>query len=224
VNLTDPAGATVIDNGALTIASAASATFAGVLSGSGGLTEDGPGVLTLSGTGSAFSGEVTISGGSVVLAKAGAIGAGAIAFEAAGASVTLKIGSGAAPTSGGTFANTLTDFDNTGDSVDLTALTWSAGAVAILSGSILTLTDGGKSYNFNLAGETDSAYAVTSDTGGGTLITPSGEGDVVRFAQVIAAFGATSNAQIEAITATAAHSAHGWFTQPASPHFHNPLP
>jgi hypothetical protein len=47
-----------------------------------------------------------------------------------------------------------------------------AGASAKVVGATLVLTDGGKTYTFDIAGGTAGAYPVLSDGHGGTLIDP----------------------------------------------------
>jgi uncharacterized delta-60 repeat protein len=63
-------------------------TFAGVISGTGTLTKQGGGVLTLSGA-NTFSGATTVSAGTLRLAGAGTLGSGVLTF-AAGASLDLN--------------------------------------------------------------------------------------------------------------------------------------
>ena len=52
-------------------------TFAGIISGTGGLTMNGPGALTLSGS-STYSGGTAVNGGTLILANNSALGTGAV--------------------------------------------------------------------------------------------------------------------------------------------------
>ncbi|WP_348935889.1 autotransporter domain-containing protein [Aquabacter sp. CN5-332] len=76
----------VLGSKALTISQSADATFAGAFSGSGSLTKQGGGALTLSGDSSGFSGTTTISAGSLLLRN------GATTVAQLGGTVTVAEG------------------------------------------------------------------------------------------------------------------------------------
>jgi autotransporter passenger strand-loop-strand repeat protein len=206
-------GGSLVDDGAVRVAAAR--TFRGAMSGSGALAVLGSGDLVLSGDGSAFAGSAVINGGTIELATSGAIGSGGVVFGGGTGSHTLQID---APAAGGTFANVISNFSGTHDFIDLRGLAYVAGASATVSGGVLTLSDGGHTYKFDLAGAIGSAgtlYPVTSDGHGGTLIDPR----VATFAQAAAAFSPTAagplspissgGARAHAVMAAAAGSAGG---------------
>jgi autotransporter-associated beta strand protein len=162
-------------------------TLAGTLSGAGSLVVAGAGDLLLSGSGAAFAGRALIEGGTLELAKSGALGTGFVEFAApASGSAVLQIDAADAPAAGGTFANVLSNFSAAGEDIDLPSIAFVAGAAtnAKIVGSTLVLTEGGKTYKFTVAGSTAGAYPVLSDGHGGTLIDP----EAARFAQTAAAF------------------------------------
>jgi autotransporter-associated beta strand protein len=80
------------------------AIFAGSLSGAGGIEKANTGALTLSGSGSGYTGTLSLSGGTLVLGSASALG-GTLAFNGGvlqyGAGVTTDISSRIAPLTGG---------------------------------------------------------------------------------------------------------------------------
>ena len=84
ISATDASGTQIILTGALTVGSAASTTFDGVVSGSGTLIKVGAGALTLSGNNN-FNGGLTVSAGMVVAGSSSALGA-------SGGSVTVQSG------------------------------------------------------------------------------------------------------------------------------------
>ena len=166
IGLTNPGGATLIDNGVAMVSGAVA--FAGALTGAGQIIEEGAGALVLGGSANGFTGEVVISGGSVELATANGAGSGSFGFKAPSGAISLRIDGAAAPGIGGTFSNTLVDFNTTNESVDLASIVYSAGASVSVAGGVLTLSDGGHSYNFNLSGMVATTYGVTKDSGTGT--------------------------------------------------------
>ncbi len=186
--LTLPLGGVVIDNGALVISGATPTTLAGTLSGSGTLVENGPGTLILSGADTGFAGGVVISGGVVELAKAGGVGSSSITFASSAVSATLLIETADQPAVGATFASTLDNFDQTYEGLDLRGLAYVSGATAVLSGSTLVLTDGGKVYNFKMGDTPGAAFTVKSDGLGGTLIND--PHNTTLMVQAMAGFGA----------------------------------
>ncbi|HZZ89914.1 MAG TPA: hypothetical protein VFE13_16420 [Caulobacteraceae bacterium] len=172
--LTLSGGATLIDNGTVRIGS--QRTFAGALSGKGVLAVAGAGDLIVSGAGSAFTGRAVMSGGTLELAVAKAIGAGQVVFAATGATKTLQIDAADAPKPGDAFANTVSNFSKPVDNIDFRSIAFVSGATAVVSsmldGPTLIITDGGHTYGLHLEGSIAASYDVTSDGHGGMLVTP----------------------------------------------------
>ena len=56
------------------------------------------------------------------------------------------------------------------DGLDLRGVAFVSGATAVVSGTTLAVTDGGKVYDFKLGGTIGASYHVTSDGHGGTLV------------------------------------------------------
>jgi hypothetical protein len=148
----------------------------------------------IGGAGAAFSGRVAIEGGTVELATSGALGTGEVQFVNP---AVLQIDAADAPKAGGAFANTISDFSGAGEDIDLRSLAFVAGATAAVSGGVLTLTDGGKTYKFDLTGTTAAAYQVTSDGHGGTQIDPKAS----LFTQAAAAFAPAAAAKTGIVSA-----------------------
>jgi hypothetical protein len=149
----------------------------------------------------------------IELARAGAIGTGYVQFvNPASGSAVLQIDAADAPAAGGTFANTLSNFDGANEDIDLRSIAFVSGATAMVTGSTLVLTDGGKTYTFKIAGGVAALYPVLSDGHGGTLIdpeaAPSGPNNptavepqpvvppVIAFAQAAAAFAPMQGANV----------------------------
>jgi autotransporter-associated beta strand protein len=106
------AGGINLGNGTLTTGSNSS-TFAGTISGNGGLTKTGPGTLTLSGSNS-FTGDTVISGGTLVLASSNALASDAVISMGSGSTLQLSgrtvvgaIDQGAGTITGGTLVSSL---------------------------------------------------------------------------------------------------------------------
>jgi autotransporter passenger strand-loop-strand repeat protein len=189
-------GGVLIDEGEVRIVGAGK--LAGTVSGSGSIVEAGGGDVLLSGSGAAFGGRAVISGGTLELATAGALGTGSVDFvEPATGSAVLQIDAGDAPTAGGTFANVISNFSGANEDIDLRSIAFVAGASATVSGGVLTLSDDGKTYKFDLAGSIAGAYPVLSDGHGGTLIDPK----AIAFTHAAAAF-APSHAAIAALVSS----------------------
>ena len=207
-DLTLISGGRLTDNGQVRVAGAG--TLAGDIAGSGAIVELGGGDLLLSGGGASFTGSAVISGGTIELGKAGQLGTGAVVFtEPTTGSAVLQIDAGDAPAAGGTFANVISNFSGANDDIDLRSIAFVAGASASVVGSTLTLSDGGKTYKFTLAGTIAGAYPVLSDGHGGTLIDPTAgapkaiEPKVVAFAHAAAAFAAPGAANFALVSSTA---------------------
>jgi autotransporter passenger strand-loop-strand repeat protein len=202
-------GGEVIDDGEMRFAGAGA--LDGTLKGSGLLVQAAAGDLVLSGSGATFDGKAVISGGTLELATSGALGKGGVSFEepAAGSAV-LQIDAADAPAAGGTFANRIDDFSGAHEEIDLRSIAFVSGAKAKVVGSTLVLTDGGKSYSFDIGGSVAGAYAVVSDGHGGTLIDP----HAALFAQTAAAF-APSDAASTALVSSPSPADHTPFLHAA---------
>jgi autotransporter passenger strand-loop-strand repeat protein len=197
LGLTVRAGGTVIDDGKMRYSGVGS--LDGSLEGSGSIAQTAAGDLVLSGAGAAFSGRAVIEAGTIELATAGALGTGTVQFvEPSTGSAVLQIDAADAPVAGGTFANTLYEFNGANEDIDLRSIAFVSGAKAKIVGSTLVLTDGGKTYTFNVGGTTAGAYPVLSDGHGGTLIDPK----AATLTQAIAAFAPPSAATAGPISRT----------------------
>jgi len=186
-------GGVLVDDGEVTITGAGS--LIGSLSGTGSIIENGDGDLVLSTTDAGFNGQVVIDGGTIELATGGAIGIGRVGFdEPTTGTAVLQIDAADAPAAGGTFANVISNFNGANEDIDLTSVAYVSGATATVVGSTLVLSDGGKTYTFDIAGTTADAYPVLSDGHGGTLIDPTAaapkaiDPKVLAFAHAAAAF------------------------------------
>jgi autotransporter passenger strand-loop-strand repeat protein len=173
----------------------AGAALAGVLTGDGRVTEAG-GALVLK-SAAAFAGEVMITSGLVELAGSGGVGSASIDFAAGSTgSARLAIEAVDTPAARTRFASELLNFSQTGDSLFLAGLPDSGGAAkAVLRGSELVVTDGGKTYDFSLGGQLASGFVVSS-LNGGTLITasPPLTAKAQVMVQAMATFGGSSEA------------------------------
>jgi autotransporter passenger strand-loop-strand repeat protein len=188
-------GAELTDDGTVS----GSGTLAGVLLGTGTIVETGGGDLLLSGDGNKFAGAAVISGGTVELGTSDALGGASVQFvEPSTGSAVLRIDAADAPKAGGAFADTLSNFDGANEDIDLASIPYVSGASATVAGPTLTLTDGGKTYAFDIAGGVAAAYPVLSDGHGGTLIDP----QVALFVQTAAAL-APSTAASTALVSSA---------------------
>src|SRR5262249_27746473 len=123
---------TTVDNGSLIFdlssAAPAKTTFTANLTGSGALVIEG-GTLVMRG-GNTFTGGVMISGGTLELSSAGAVGTGAIALVS-GFSDALRIDGTSMPT------NIISGFAP-GDTIDLASVSFSSsGSATLLSGNVL---------------------------------------------------------------------------------------
>lgn len=139
------AGAINLGNHTLTTG-ASTGTFAGSISGAGGLVKSGAGTLTLSGS-STFEGDTTISAGTLILANANALSRDAVVTLASGATLTVNQR---------TFIGAL---DQAGGSIN--------GAGELVS--TLTLTNSG-TLNAVLADGVDFAAGILKRTSGVTTV------------------------------------------------------
>jgi hypothetical protein len=222
------AGGVLTDGGTVIFDQPGSVKLAGSLSGGGVLQLTGSGItLVLSGAGSHFTGEAVIDGAAAYndeteaysavsdvleIATASGLGTGAVEFEGfptVNTSATLQVDAADTPAAGATFANALNNFTSSTDFLDLRGLAYVAGASAKVSGSTLTLTDGGRTEKFTLTGETAATFTVTSDGHGGTLIaptappTPAVDAKVVAFTHAAAAFAPSDAARTALASSTA---------------------
>jgi len=175
-----------------------------------GLVQATSGDLLVSGKDAAFDGQAVIEGGTIELATSGAIGTGSVDFVApASGTAVLQIDEADAPKAGGTFANVISNFNAAGEDIDLKSIAYVDGASATVVGSTLVLTEGGKTYTFDIAGTTAGAYPVLGDGDGGTLIDPTTarapeaiDPAVARFAQTAAAFAPAGAANAALVSST----------------------
>jgi autotransporter passenger strand-loop-strand repeat protein len=195
-------GGALIDNGKLLVSDGR--TLAGSLSGSGWIAETGHNTLVLADSGAGFAGRAIISHGVIELATATAIGSGAVVFAAPPAvEAVLRVDAADSPIAGGTFANLLSNFDGGGEGLDLRGVAFHTGAKAVVSGAVLTLSEGGKTYNFKLGGGMAASYQVTNDGGGGTLINPLAAALAHRMAAFRAVDAASPTLGVEGAPVTA---------------------
>ena len=143
-------------------------TFAGMVSGNGGLTKQGSGVFTLSGVNS-YSGATTVTAGSLIIAAAGSI-ANSITTNSGGIITNNGVMGGVNNTTG-TFTN------------NLTAGAVTNGATATNTGTIGSLTSTGGTF-----GNTGTVSGATAISGG--TVTNNGG----TFAAVINTAGIFTNA------------------------------
>ncbi len=133
--------------------------------GAAGIAIAGTGTVVLSGT-NAYTGGTTLQAGVLQVGSTANIGSGTVAFAAS--ATTLRITG--TQTTGSTFANIFSGFDNNG-TIDLAGVAFSAGASAVVSGTTLTLTDGAFTEKFSLAATTAKTFQVQSDGLTGTSLT-----------------------------------------------------
>lgn len=179
--------ATVTFNQALQSSFSADATLSTNIIGGGRIIKVGAGILTLSSGASTFSGGSTINAGTLDLAAAativngatvaGAAGTGAITFAGASGSLAiLSLETAAQPASGGTFSNTLNNFDDY-DQLDIKGFAFDGRGIQAIplarNGNTGTLTVMNRtgSESFTLTGTLAQQYYIQSDGNGGTLIT-----------------------------------------------------
>jgi hypothetical protein len=181
--------------------------------GTGALVLNGTGTLLLSAA-NTFTGGVTLQAGALELAASGAGGTGAISFApTTGSAVTLRIDAADSPVAGATFVNILSNFDAASDILDLKGIAFVSGAKAVLSGATLTVTDGGKVYDFTLAGTAATTYGASNDGTGGTLVTvtttatiPAVQPGTHAFVQALAALTPTPAGTALAPATSASHA------------------
>ncbi|WP_158916534.1 autotransporter-associated beta strand repeat-containing protein [Caulobacter sp. S45] len=159
--------ANVADSGALLFDHADDVTYSSVVSGRGSVTQEGAGVLTLSGDNS-YTGGTSIVSGVLDLASAQAAGTGVIRFEAGAGTLRIE----AAAFTDGHLANTITGL-GAQDSIDLSGFT-SATSATLGANNLLTVRDNAGHVETlqldpsqNFAGD---VFKVMADGSGGTTI------------------------------------------------------
>jgi autotransporter-associated beta strand protein len=163
----------VADAGTLAFARSDAVTFAGVISGSGGIDQRGPGVTTLTGT-SSFTGVTNVSGGTLLVNGSAVPSSGAV-VQAGG-------------TIGGTGAISSLNVANGGTVAPGTG----AGSIGILNVSGNLVLASGANYAFDTTSTTNDLLAVSGSAAlNGTLIVnPIGSG--FTYGQVIPVVSAGS--------------------------------
>jgi hypothetical protein len=204
-DMTTVFGGRIVDNGIVIYS--VSNTLGAAFSGKGQVVQKTSGWLYQSGDASGFTGQVTISGGTVVLEDATGFGSAPFTFRpSGGTTATLELTAPAIPANGAAFSETLVNFLSAADALDLRDQSFVAGAKATLSGLMLSLADGGYSAKFKLSGGTAVSYLVSDDGHGGTLITPNPPAARPAIvAQCLAGFvgggaGEGTNAHIDGLT------------------------
>ncbi|MGJ4888358.1 autotransporter-associated beta strand repeat-containing protein [Bradyrhizobium sp. HKCCYLRH3099] len=122
----------------LNVAAGGSGTLSGTISGGGGLTFNGPGSLTLSGT-NTYSGATTVNSGTLQIGGSGSLGSGNYAGSLALASgALLQYSSSAAQTLSGTIsgAGALTKDGSTTSTLTLTGTNTYSGATTVNAGTL----------------------------------------------------------------------------------------
>jgi autotransporter-associated beta strand protein len=209
------AGGVLTDLGAVRISGGG--TLAGSISGGGQITEIGAGDLILSGSDAGFSGAAVISGGMIELAGSHALGTGFVQYvEPSTGSAVLQVDANDQPKEGATYGTTLSNFSGLKEALDLQSVVYRSDAVASVTGSTLTVTEGTRTYTFTLAGSIASAYHVVSDSEGGTEIAPGATASVIAFTQAAASFAPAGAAKTALVSSTAPTAASPFLHATAS--------
>ena len=156
----------VVNNGALVFNRSGTVTFAGDISGTGALTQMGPGTLVLTGT-SSYSGGTSVRTGTLVLGTSTAAGTGAIAMSDG---TTLGLAEGVSVANDLTLGGAVT-FDLASGSATLSGVLSGTGAIAF-SGGRISLT--GDSSAFTGATVVNGTLAVNGLLGGSVTVVNGG--------------------------------------------------
>ena len=180
----------VTDNGMLLFdLTTSGATFAGTLTGTGTLVFEGGGTLVMSG-GDAFGGPVLLSGGTLELTSASAVGNGTIDFaQAHTGEATLQIDGTTMPT------NTISGL-GFGDIIDLAGVSFDSNGTATGSGSTLQISENGSAYSLQLDPTVDytgATFSLFSDNQSGTYIV---EGQALVTSSTVPSGQTLSNTQV----------------------------
>jgi autotransporter-associated beta strand protein len=120
----------VVDNAKLAFDRSNSVTFAGVVSGTGSLTQLGVGTLGLTGA-NTYTGGTTISAGTLQLANAKAAGSGDISFASASGEIEYAV-------AGANLGNTIAGFRGT-DEIDFSTIAYATGDKAVDAAGKVTI-------------------------------------------------------------------------------------
>jgi hypothetical protein len=173
----DSASLVSIGMGTATVSTGVDVQSSGYIYGSGSVTgaieNDGEitaagGVLQLDGAVAGVGADV-IDAGSTLDFQA-AVSGQYVDFNSTGALATLQLDAAAAPAAGATFSATVENFGNN-DAIDLTGLTYKAGATAVVTGSNLAVTSDGVTENFTLSSPGATNFYARQDSGTGTIVT-----------------------------------------------------
>ena len=159
---------TITDNGVLGFNRSDNVAFGAVISGSGGITQVGPGIVSLTNAANSFSGTVTITGGTLQMVPAVQLGNGAVplvvtagTFDLNGTSTTVGSLNGAAAgvidnVSAGGAATVTTGNLNTEDTF--------AGTIKNTTGTLALVKNG--AANLTLSGASTYSGGTTLNSGG----------------------------------------------------------
>ncbi len=130
-------GNVALGSAALTLAQSADATFSGILSGTGSLTKNGAGILTLAGV-NTYSGGTTLRGGTLRIAADSALGnaTGALTFDGGALQTTANFSSARAIALAGGGGTVSTDADTT---ATLSGILSGSGSFTKIGSGTLTL-------------------------------------------------------------------------------------
>jgi fibronectin-binding autotransporter adhesin len=142
----------IVDNGTLEYSSSAAQTFSGVISGAGNLLKDtNTGALTLSGA-SSYTGNITISAGTVQIGGAGQLGSGTYAGSIVNNGTLLEYSSSAAQTFSGVISGAGSLLKDTSTSTLVLSATNTFTGNTTISAGTLRITGSGQLGSGNYAG------------------------------------------------------------------------
>jgi autotransporter-associated beta strand protein len=168
-------------------------TLTGVASGSGGMVKTGDGTMELRGA-NTFTGNITVSAGSLVLTNATAMGTGAKTLTAAGGTLLFNLG----------MTNTSADVQMSGGVIETRDAKVSLGALTLAADSTIDLRNGGSSGRLTFTDATRTAgtltiYGWTGSEAGGTgdqIFFSNSAGVTAGFLSNVLFFGGVSGAQL----------------------------